>query len=87
MNEHDGDFNAALEDLKRSNEAKKGSFMNKMKFWNTSNEAKFSSAEEKHKVGNFRFDILTCKGKLYHCLFSDYNTRVNIKLRNTIMLD
>ena len=71
MNEHNGDFNAALEDLKRSNEAKKGSFMNKMKFWNTSNEAKLSSAEEKHKVGNFRFDILTCKGKLYHCLFSE----------------
>ena len=46
MNEHDGDFNAALEDLKRSNEAKKESFMNKMKFWNTSNEAKLSSAEE-----------------------------------------
>ena len=56
--------------------------MNKMKFWNTSNEAKLSSAEEKHKVGNFRFDILTCKGKLYHCLFSDYNTRVNIKIRS-----
>ena len=74
MNEHDGDFNAALEDLKRSNEAKKGSFMNKMKFWNTSNEAKLSSAEEKHKVGNFRFDIVTCKGKLY-CLFCSITIR------------
>ena len=36
--------------------------MNKMKFWNNTNEVKLSSAEEKHKVGNFRFDILTCKG-------------------------
>ena len=81
MNEHDGDCNAALEDLKRSNEAKKGSFMNKMKFWNTSNKAKLSSAEEKHKVGKFRFDIHTCKGKLYY-LFSEYNTRVKNKEYN-----
>ena len=84
MNEHDGDFNAALEDLKRSNEAKKGSFMNKMKFWNTSNEAKLSSAEEKHKVGNFRFDIFTSKGKLYWS-FSEYNMTVMIYLQLLIL--
>ena len=45
------DYNAALEDLKKSKEAKDGSFSSKLKFWHTSNKAKLSTATEKHNVG------------------------------------
>ena len=49
--EQDPGYNAALEDLKKSREAKDGSFSSKLKFWQTSNKAKLSTATEMHNVG------------------------------------
>ena len=44
------EHNAALEDLIKSKEAKTGSFSNKLKFWQKSNDAKLSMAAEKYEV-------------------------------------
>ena len=44
------EHNVALEDLIKSKEAKTGSFSNKLKFWQKSNDAKFSMASEKYEV-------------------------------------
>ena len=49
--EQANDYNAPLEELKKSREAKKGTFMDKLAFWHTSNDAKLSSAKEKYHVG------------------------------------
>ena len=49
--------NVALEDLKRSNEAKQGSFMNKIAFWQKSNDAQLTAATEMKNVGLFIFII------------------------------
>jgi len=49
--EQDPGYNAALEDLKKSKEAKDGSFSSKLKYWQTSNKAKMSAETEKHNVG------------------------------------
>ena len=62
--EQANDYNASLEDLKTSNEAKKGSFLNKLAFWQTSNEAKLSAATEKKHVGVFTFISALTKYKV-----------------------
>ena len=48
--EHTDDYNAALGVLRKSNEEKSGRFLNKLKFWQTSNAAKLSSSAEKLNV-------------------------------------
>ena len=73
IEEGDGS-NAALEELKRSTESKKGSFMNKLAFWQTSNDKKIASTMENSKVGYLTFySSLTL-----HFFKSNLHTNINI---------
>ena len=65
--DQDPDYNAALEDLKKSKEANDGRFSSKLKFWQTSNKAKLSTETEKHNVGIFSIYFLNQQTYRYHC--------------------